>query len=242
LDEKDPKVMITLHKFGPHFGLPDPSPFVTKAELLLKLAGLSYEVKLSDLRKAPKGKLPFIRDDGELIADSTFIRLHIERKCGFDFDEGLSAEQKGIAWAAEKMCENELYWASVHNRWLDDANFNRGPATFFDAAPAPIRPLVKIMVRRGIRKALYAQGIGRHSNEEIAELARRDIAALAAILGDKPFFFGATPCGADATLAAFVASSLCKTFTSSLRDATETHPNLVAYSQRMMTRYFPDFA
>jgi hypothetical protein len=28
--------MITLYAFGPAFGLPDPSPFVTKAEVLLK--------------------------------------------------------------------------------------------------------------------------------------------------------------------------------------------------------------
>jgi hypothetical protein len=34
--------MITLYTFGPYFGLPDGSPFVLKAMLLLKLAGLEY--------------------------------------------------------------------------------------------------------------------------------------------------------------------------------------------------------
>ncbi len=34
--------MITLYTFGPHFGLPDESPFVTKTMLLLKFAGLPY--------------------------------------------------------------------------------------------------------------------------------------------------------------------------------------------------------
>ena len=34
--------MITLYTFGPAFGLPDPSPFVLKAEILLKMAGLPY--------------------------------------------------------------------------------------------------------------------------------------------------------------------------------------------------------
>ena len=32
--------MITLATFGPAFGLPDPSPFVTKADVLLKISGL----------------------------------------------------------------------------------------------------------------------------------------------------------------------------------------------------------
>jgi len=32
--------MITLYTFGADFGLPDASPFVMKAELLLKMADL----------------------------------------------------------------------------------------------------------------------------------------------------------------------------------------------------------
>ena len=78
--------MITLYTFGPYFGLPDGSPFVVKAMLLLKMAGLSFSEDRSGYGKAPKGKLPFIDDDGARIADSTFIRLHIEKAHGFDFD------------------------------------------------------------------------------------------------------------------------------------------------------------
>jgi hypothetical protein len=35
--------MITLYTFGPYFGLPDGNPFVMKAMLLLKFAGLPCE-------------------------------------------------------------------------------------------------------------------------------------------------------------------------------------------------------
>src|SRR5205823_1444055 len=101
--------MITLHTFGPMFGLPDPSPFVTKADVLLKMSGLPYAKKPSGLRGAPKGKLPYIEDDGVNIADSTFIRMHLERKYGIDFDRPLSSEEKGFAWALEKMLEDNLY-------------------------------------------------------------------------------------------------------------------------------------
>ena len=94
--------MITLASFGPAFGLPDQSPFVTKAEVLLKMSGLPFEKQRSGLRKAPKGKLPYIEDDGRIIADSTFIRLHLERKYGLDFDRGLTSAQKGTAWAVER--------------------------------------------------------------------------------------------------------------------------------------------
>ena len=61
--------MITLYGFGPLFSLPDPSQFVMKAEVLLKMSGLPYKIDLSGFRKAPKGKLPYINDDGERIAE-----------------------------------------------------------------------------------------------------------------------------------------------------------------------------
>jgi glutathione S-transferase len=128
--------MITLYSFGPGFGLPDPSPFVTKAEVLLKMAKLPYRADTSGFKKAPKGKLPYVDDDGgETIADSTFIRWHLEKKYKIDFDRGLSPEQRAIAWAFEKMLEEHLYWAVVHARWMDDANFAKGPAPSFARSP-----------------------------------------------------------------------------------------------------------
>jgi glutathione S-transferase len=101
--------MITLHAFGRFWGLPDPSPFVIKAEMLLKLSGLPYETVRGDMRKAPKGKLPFIRDGDTVVADSTLIRLHLEQKHGIDFDRGLSARERGIGWSVEKMLEDHMY-------------------------------------------------------------------------------------------------------------------------------------
>jgi len=68
--------MITLYTFGPHFGLPDASPFVMKAEMLLKLSGLPYETNTRGFGKAPKGKLPYIRD-GEAVV----VQLYCKRVC-----------------------------------------------------------------------------------------------------------------------------------------------------------------
>jgi glutathione S-transferase len=234
--------MITVYSFGPFFGLPDASPFVLKAMTLLKIAGLRYAEDHGGYSRAPKGKLPYIDDEGEIVADSTFIRFHIERKYGVDFDAGLSAEQRAAGWAIEKMLEEHLYWIVAHARWIDDSNFAKSAAQFFDAVPALARPLVKALVRRKIAGNLKAQGIGRHSREEIAELGRRDIEALATLLGDRPFLFGDAPCGADATAFAFVAESLAPEIDSPVRAATVAQANLVAYRDRMLSAYFPKFA
>jgi glutathione S-transferase len=234
--------VITLYTFGPAFGLPDPSPFVTKADILHKMAGLPYKTDTTGFRKAPKGKLPYLEDEGTIVADSTFIRMYIERKYRIDFDQGLTPGERGCAWAFEKLCEDHLYWAVLQSRWMDDANFNAGPRQFFDGIPAPLRPLVIKMVRRQVRRNLWGHGLGRHSREEIEQLAARAINAIADFLGDKPYLMGDNPCGADATVFSFVAGCLVARFKTPIHTAAQQRSNLVAYRNRMLDRYYPELA
>jgi glutathione S-transferase len=232
--------MITLYSFGSAFGLPDPSPFVTKVAVLLKMAGLTYRTDTTGFAKAPKKKLPYINDDGSIIADSTFIRQHLEAKYRFDFDRGLSPQQKAIAWAFEKMAEDNLYWTLVHARWADDREFNKGPRNFFNAAPAVIRPMIIAMVRRQVRRDLYGQGLGRHSRDEVGSIGTRAIDAIAVQLGQNTCFLGTEPTGVDATIFPMIMGVLCPHFDSPLRTAAERHANLRDYTSRMTARYFPD--
>src|SRR5262249_52504308 len=117
-------VMLTLYGFGPYFGMPDGSPHVLKAHVLLRMAGLPYVTDTSlTLDKAPKGKLPVITDAGETIADTTFIRRHVERKYGFDFDLGLDKTERAEAWAVERLLEDHFYWVCLYMRWAIPENF-----------------------------------------------------------------------------------------------------------------------
>jgi glutathione S-transferase len=231
--------MITLYSFGPAFGLPDSSPFVTKVELLLKMAKLLYRTDTTGLARAPKGKLPYIDDGGVVVPDSTFIRWHLEKKYRIDFDHGLNPVQRAAAWAFEKMAEEQLYWVFLHERWMIDGNFRRGPARFYDKLPPAVRPFMTALIRRKVRAALHAQGLGRHSPEEIHALGVRSVNAIADFLGDKPFFMGAEPSGADATMFAFICGALCPYFESRLRGAAERRDNLRRYVGRMTALYYP---
>lgn len=233
--------MITLYTFGPAFGLPDMSPFVTKAEMLLKLAGLDYKMNNRGFSNAPKGKLPYVNDDGEVIADSTFIRWHIENKYGFDFDKGLDAEQRAVSWAFERMFEDHVYWALLHARWADEANFNRGPRAYFKVLRFPLRLIVPGRARRNLMAQIKGHGMGRHSDAEIVALGTRSLDAAADFLGQKPFMMGAEPTGLDASAFAFLLGALCPLFETPLRTSTERHPNIKAYVGRMAERYYPDF-
>ncbi len=233
--------MITLYTFGPYFGLPDASPFVHKAMALLKIAQLPFAIQVvspKDLGKTPKGKLPYIEDGGEIIADSSFIRWHIEKKYGFDFDKDLSSYERATAWALEKMLEDHLYWILVRTRWLDEANFAKGPARFFDVLPWPLSSVIRSVAQKKVRANLHAQGTGRYSPSELLAIGKKDMEAVSAILGDKPYLFGNEPCGADATALAFVQGMLCPHFESPVRSCAESYPKVVAYVERMQQRYF----
>jgi glutathione S-transferase len=232
--------MITLYGFGRQFDLPDASPFVTKAEMLLKLAHLEYTIDTNGFSKAPKGKLPYLDDDGLRIADSTFIRFHIEKKYKIDFDEGLTPEQRAIAWAFEKMCEDHLYWAIMHFRWMPDDNFKRGPQSFFKSVPKIVRPLITGMVRKKVRSGIHSHGLGRHTDNEKNTLVAQDLKALSTYLADKPYFMGARPTGVDATIFSFVGGCLCPIFEGELRRSAEQLPNLVRYCERLRSEFYSE--
>ena len=191
---------------------------------------------------SPKGQLPFVLDEDEKIADSTFIRAHIEGKYGFDFDAPLSLQARAQAWAFERMIEHHVYWALVGSRWVDDANFARGPAHFFDGAPEHARDKLREDAQFRVAENYLLSGLGRHAPDEDIDLAIRSVFALSVQLGDKPYLMGDTPCGADATLFGAVAGILTPFFASPLRTRTEQLGNLAAYVDRMMLRYYPEFA
>ena len=229
--------MITLYGLGEGFGLPEISPYVTKTEVQLKMAGLAYEKVATRPDASPKGQLPFVDADGLQIADSTFIRGYVERTFGVDLDEGLDAAQRAQAWAIERMMENHFGWTLVNERWLKPDNFAKGPAHFFDGAPPEVREMVLDEVRRNVR----AVGIGRHSDQEVVALAVLSLAAVSAILGDKPYLFGSRPCGADATVFAMLAGILTPYFKGEIRRRAEGFGNLVAYVDRLMAQFYPEF-
>jgi glutathione S-transferase len=234
--------MITLYTFAPAFGLPGPGPFAIKTEVHLQMLRLEYQKRAEGRVNAPKGKLPYIDDEGTVVADSTFIRRHLEHKHSRDLDAGLNSIQRATAWAVERLVEDNLYWAMVHSRWAVDDNFYKGPAHFFDHLAKDIQAEARQKQRAAVLGYLQAQGLGRHNTEEIAFIARRGYDALAEILGDKAYLVGQKPCGADASVFAQIVSALTPWFESPVRDAAASHTNLVAYGKRMMSTYFPSFA
>lgn len=234
--------MITLYGFGTGFGLPELSPFVTKTEVQLQLAGLAYRKLPAMPTDSPKGQLPFIDDDGEVVADSTFIRAHIERKYGVDLDTGLTVGERAGGWAVERMLENHFGPTMGYCRWLIPENFAKGPAQFVRGAPEAELPALRADLLERVTIGMRAQGPARHTRDEVVDLGAKSLSALSTFIADKPYLMGERPCSVDATAFAMLAAVLTPFFDSGLRERALGYANLVAYTDRMMARFFPDFA
>lgn len=231
--------MIKLYQFKPAFGLPNASPFCMKAETYLRMAGLAYECpRGADVRKAPKGKLPYIDDNGKVVSDSGFIVEYLKQTYGDKLDAHLTERERAQALAIRRMFEENTYWAAIYTRWIEDAGFAQTRKVFFDGMPFPLKQLVPHLARRAIRAQFHGHGMGRHSREEIYAIGCQDLRAAAHWLGEQPYFMGEKPTSLDATAYAFLANVLWVPLPSPLLDEGRKHANLEAYCQRMKARYF----
>lgn len=231
--------MIKLHQFAPAFGLPNASPFCMKLETYLRMAGLPYQlVNSGDVMKAPKRKLPYIDDDGTVVADTTFVIEYLKGKYGDPLDAALSKVQRALATAFQRLLEENLYWAIVQTRWAQEDGWALTKSAFFGRLPIPLRWIVPPLARRGILSEMRGHGMGRHSVQEIHAIGCRDITAVAEFLADKPYMLGEQPSSLDATAYAFLANLLWAPVDSPIRNHALGRPNLEAYCQRMKARYY----
>ena len=233
--------MLKLYSFFPAFGLVDASPFVVKVDLYLRAAGLEFlrVPGIRNMRRAPKGKLPYITDGETIVPDSAFIISYLKAEYGDALDGGLTAEQKAITHAFTKMLDENLYWCIVHDRWINDACWPTVKREFFGGLPWPLRVLAPMGAQKRVTKTLYMHGLGRHSDDEILEIAKRDLKALSDYLGDKEWFFGRGPTTLDVAAFAFASGLIIPPLKSRMTDAARSFTNLERFVQRVKSKYYP---
>ncbi len=230
--------MITLYQFAPVWGIPNLSMLCVKVETYLRMVNLPYEVRSALPMKGPKGKLPFIEDQGKKVADSRFIIEYLKQSYGVDPDKDLNEQERAIANAMQRMIEDDLYWVVLYSRFVMPENWEENKRAICHVLPPIVRDMVALVVRRRIQRDLYGQGMGRHSEEDIFELGKTDLTALSHFLADKPFFMGEQPTTLDATAFGFLVNVLGCPMESPLKTQAKQLENLPALCERMKGRFF----
>jgi len=121
----------------------------------------------------------------------------------------------------------------VYDRWMVEANWRSFRDVVLGGVPAPLRPIIGPIARRGVRRQLVGHGVGRHSQEEIHAIGVKDIRAIADFLAEKPFLMGATPSEIDAIAYGFLANILKAPIASPVKDEGVLHGHLVEFVDRV---------
>jgi glutathione S-transferase len=235
--------MIKVHKFGPAFGLPDASPFVVKVETYLRLSGQKYETVTADVRKAPRGQLPFVDVDGKIVPDSTAIVELLESARPEKLDAHLTAPQRAVGLAFKSMLEEHLYFALLVVRWATDEGWavfepNLREMLAKMGVPSLLRGMVAKRARKQVVGRGRAQGVGRQPLPELVATSNKQLDALAEQIGDGPYFWGDKPTTLDATAYAFVGTFLCSAFDNDIHKHLVKTKNLVAYHDRINAKFW----
>jgi glutathione S-transferase len=226
--------MITLYHFTDDWGF-DPSPFCLKLETYLKLAKVPFEKRVSFIAfmRAPKRKLPYIVDDGQVVDDSERIIEYLQSKYNISLDSWLTPAQCAMGHAVRRMLEDGTYWALLYSRWMEDKIWQGYKPVLFRAVPSPLRPIMAPFLRRDYRRRLYGQGLSRHGRDEIYAICAGDIESVSVLLGDKHFFFGDRVSSVDAVIYGFLGNAFYAPLETPPKGTIAQHANLVAYLNRI---------
>ncbi len=248
---------VKLARFSPQLGQPygdkSVSPFSIKVETFLRMANIDYLAitpSLGAIMRNKKRKLPtIINDRGDMVVDSTFIIDHLMNtepyasNCQLHLlDATLTPQQIASGTCLKLMCEESLYFIIGYWRYVFEPGFKRyceiNP-TMTELGVSWIKRPAEWFARRAIVKQLWAQGTGRHTQNEVEYLGNACIDTIEITLNESHecFLFGGKASSFDATLFAFLSAILEIDLPCPLQKHARTKPRLIEYVHQINNRY-----
>ncbi|XP_063606667.1 failed axon connections homolog [Penaeus indicus] len=228
--------VVVLHSTPRGRFAPNMSPFVIKLETFLRMAKIPYKVDFEE-PFGPKGKTPWITLNGEELTDSQLVMAELTRR--YELTDKLSVEQQAVARALTVMVDEHLIWGL--RVWRYDVDRGQGFSECMSNVPFYYKWLVPIQCWR-MRNALWHQGMGRHTYQEVKNIVKQDLAAIAGCLGDRSFLFGDEPCQADCAVFAHLVNILYNYQRSPFYAmVTNDFPKLSEYVSRVRAKLWPNW-
>jgi len=219
--------------------------FAASLKLGLRMTGIPYEVAdTANPRQGPKGKVPFIEDAGQRIGDSSLIIEHLKKTRTVDPDAWLDERQRATSLLVQRTIEEHYAFVTLYTHFIRAEGW-RETRVFFDRVTGLRAPAGDWPCFAGnMRSALRLQGTLRHSDEENHGLRHCRLGpAILTTMSEGPYFHGEQPATIDADAFRRVSDDRFSPVPSR-RSATicGQQPKCMTYAERMMAKYFPEFA
>jgi len=224
--------MITLYSYPPLFGVADNNGYGLKIFAFMRLAGLPFvHEHIFDASKAPRGQLPYIVDDGEVIGDSEAILAHLKAKYQPAIDAGLGERERRLNLLITRLID-DLYWVISYSRWKDERYWPLFRAALMREHPE--------LTEEGMGKArefnfqrYHFQGIGRYAPEGAYARGIADLDVLDSVISDAGYVHGAAPGSIDAGIYGFIANIYFYDIDTELKRFVVSRPKLVGHCLAM---------
>jgi len=239
--------LITLYSYPPLFGVADNNGYGLKVFAFLRLVAALHKrfgkpastlpqhargvpfvhEHIFDASAAPRGQLPYIVDDSEMIGDSETIIAHLISRYALTIDGALGARDRDLSLLITRMLD-DLYWVMSYSRWKDECYW---PA-FRDAL---MREHPRLTAE-GLQKArdynfqrYHFQGIGRYTPSAAYARGLADLKVLADLVPASGYVHGSRPTSIDAGIYGFIANIYFYDIETPLKQFVAAQKNLVHY-------------
>ncbi len=224
--------MLTLYSYPELYGVADNNPYGLKVFAFLRLCKLPFRHEhIFDAKSAPRGQLPYIDDDDAIIGDSDRIIAHLIKRHHLTIDSGLTASQRDIDLLVRRTLD-DLYWVMSYSRWRDDEYWPLFRDEILkEHGDVTAESLEKARAYNFQR--YYYQGIGRYERDAVFARGLADLEALAHLIPDSGFFFGANIHSIDAGVYGFLANIYFFRIDTPLKSFIASHANLARHCEAL---------
>ncbi|CAJ0955548.1 unnamed protein product, partial [Mesorhabditis belari] len=234
--EKD---LVILHQFPRSPFVPNLSPFCLKVETFLRIYNIKYQLKESWTSQVDGGQLPFIELNGEKIGESQAVIFKLIKH--FKIKENLRPHEAATSRAIDRMLDGSTFYTLMNDKVLNNQAFMSREVTGL-RVPAILGKFVASRFANKVKARIMA-GVGNLSNEDLMEVMRRDVKALADLLGDRQFLFGSRMTLADCSIFGHLASTYYLPFPQLIQELLDKeHINLRDYVERIRETIYSDIA
>jgi glutathione S-transferase len=222
--------MLTLYSYPELFGVADNNGYGLKVFAFLRLCHVAFQHEhVLEASAAPRGQLPYIVDDGEIIGDSETILTYLTAKYHLTIDDALTSPQRDIRHLVTRMLD-DLYWVMSYSRWKDETYW----PLFRDALMQQHPSLTEadLMNARAFNfQRYFYQGIGRYEPEAAYARGLADLRVLADLTPHEGSIFGPQPTSIDAAIYGFIANIYFYDIETPLKQFVVANANLVRHCE-----------